>query len=112
MDLVVGIEDWSYYGWDDAFNSKGIWINTTDIPTVENNTFTGNARDVRANPMILDDLLFDTNGLSVVHIDNTPITANSTWQNPVGPENLQLHPESFTIGHFGVFGDNSSPSMT
>ena len=23
LDLIVGIEDWSYYGWDDAWNEKG-----------------------------------------------------------------------------------------
>lgn len=27
VDLVVGIEDWSFYGWDDAWNSKGEWTN-------------------------------------------------------------------------------------
>ncbi|MCA9062310.1 MAG: VCBS repeat-containing protein [Planctomycetaceae bacterium] len=27
LDLVVGIEDWSYYGWDDAWNSNGEWTN-------------------------------------------------------------------------------------
>lgn len=27
LDLVVGIEDWSYYGWDDAWSSEGIWQN-------------------------------------------------------------------------------------
>ena len=26
-DLVVGIEDWSDYGWDDAFDSTGRWLN-------------------------------------------------------------------------------------
>ena len=26
-DLVVGIEDWSYYGWDDAWDAKGEWTN-------------------------------------------------------------------------------------
>ena len=25
LDLVVGIEDWSYYGWDDAWNADGQW---------------------------------------------------------------------------------------
>lgn len=25
LDLVVGVEDWSYYGWDDAWNAKGEW---------------------------------------------------------------------------------------
>lgn len=27
LDLVVGIEDWSYYGWDDAWDSQGEWVN-------------------------------------------------------------------------------------
>src|SRR5689334_9881135 len=27
LDLVVGIEDWSYYGWDDAFSPEGVWQN-------------------------------------------------------------------------------------
>ncbi|HEY0981891.1 FG-GAP repeat domain-containing protein [Schlesneria sp.] len=27
LDLVTGIEDWSEYGWDDAFNAKGEWTN-------------------------------------------------------------------------------------
>lgn len=29
LDLVVGIEDWSYYGWDDSWDSEGKW---TDGP--------------------------------------------------------------------------------
>jgi hypothetical protein len=27
FDLVVGIEDWSYYGWDDAWSADGTWHN-------------------------------------------------------------------------------------
>ena len=27
LDLVVGIEDWSEYGWDDAYSAKGAWTN-------------------------------------------------------------------------------------
>ncbi|MGD9644394.1 MAG: FG-GAP repeat domain-containing protein [Pirellulales bacterium] len=27
LDLVVGIEDWSEYGWDDAWNAQGEWTN-------------------------------------------------------------------------------------
>lgn len=27
LDLIVGIEDWSYYGWDDAWDSYGRWQN-------------------------------------------------------------------------------------
>ena len=26
-DLIVGIEDWSYYGWDDAYDERGEWTN-------------------------------------------------------------------------------------
>lgn len=29
LDLTVGIEDWSYYGWDDAWNEHGEWTNGT-----------------------------------------------------------------------------------
>lgn len=27
LDLIVAIEDWSYYGWDDAWNEAGLWQN-------------------------------------------------------------------------------------
>ncbi|MFN0122328.1 MAG: FG-GAP repeat domain-containing protein [Blastocatellia bacterium] len=27
LDLITGIEDWSWYGWDDAWNAKGKWQN-------------------------------------------------------------------------------------
>jgi hypothetical protein len=27
LDLVVGVEDWSYYGWDDAWSADGTWHN-------------------------------------------------------------------------------------
>ena len=27
LDLIVGIEDWSYYGWDDAWDATGHWVN-------------------------------------------------------------------------------------
>lgn len=27
LDLITGIEDWSFYGWDDAWNEKGEWQN-------------------------------------------------------------------------------------
>ena len=27
LDLVVGIEDWSFYGWDDAWETHGRWTN-------------------------------------------------------------------------------------
>jgi hypothetical protein len=27
LDLIVGIDDWSEYGWDNAFNEKGEWTN-------------------------------------------------------------------------------------
>ncbi|MDG2169499.1 MAG: VCBS repeat-containing protein, partial [Opitutales bacterium] len=27
LDLVVGVGDWADYGWDDAYNEKGVWTN-------------------------------------------------------------------------------------
>jgi hypothetical protein len=27
LDLVTGIEDWSFYGWDDAWSKQGKWLN-------------------------------------------------------------------------------------
>ena len=27
LDLITGIEDWSWYGWDDAWNAQGEWQN-------------------------------------------------------------------------------------
>ncbi len=27
LDLVNGVEDWSFYGWDDAWNERGEWTN-------------------------------------------------------------------------------------
>ena len=27
QDLIVGLEDWSFYGWDDAWNPQGQWTN-------------------------------------------------------------------------------------
>lgn len=27
LDLIVGIDDWADYGWDDAFNERGEWTN-------------------------------------------------------------------------------------
>lgn len=27
LDLIVGIEDWSFFGWDDAWNASGVWTN-------------------------------------------------------------------------------------
>ncbi len=27
LDLIVAVEDWSYYGWDDAWNTEGQWQN-------------------------------------------------------------------------------------
>lgn len=27
LDIVIGVDDWSEYGWDNAFNDKGKWVN-------------------------------------------------------------------------------------
>ena len=36
IDLVCGIEDWSYYGWDDAWDKmdNGPTVNSMDLPCV------------------------------------------------------------------------------
>ncbi len=68
-------------------NDGGIWINTADVPTIENNTFSSNARDIQADPRVLDDENFDTNGLSIIHISGSTIAGNVLWQAPQSPEN-------------------------
>jgi hypothetical protein len=25
-DVIVGVDDWTDYGWDNAYNAKGVWI--------------------------------------------------------------------------------------
>ena len=59
-------------------NDGGIWIDAAVVPTIDGNTFSGNTRDIRAHPMILDDMNFDNNGLSLIHVDPKNITANTT----------------------------------
>ncbi|WP_339901806.1 FG-GAP-like repeat-containing protein [uncultured Cyclobacterium sp.] len=27
LDIIVGMDDWSAYGWDDAYNEEGVWTN-------------------------------------------------------------------------------------
>lgn len=27
LDIIIGVDDWSEYGWDNAFNDKGVWVN-------------------------------------------------------------------------------------
>tara|TARA_R110000737_G_scaffold352406_4_gene398299 strand:- start:1440 stop:3446 length:2007 start_codon:yes stop_codon:yes gene_type:complete len=27
LDIIVGMDDWSSYGWDDAYNDQGVWTN-------------------------------------------------------------------------------------
>ncbi|WP_057935683.1 FG-GAP repeat domain-containing protein [Algoriphagus resistens] len=27
LDVIVGIDDWADYGWDNAFNEQGVWVN-------------------------------------------------------------------------------------
>ncbi len=64
----------------------GIWIDHTVAPTIDNNTFINNGRDIRTHPLLLDDTFYDNNGLSVVHVDPINITANTTWHKPQSPE--------------------------
>jgi gliding motility-associated-like protein len=63
-----------------------IHIDASVIPTIENNTFSGNSIDLITHPEVVDDAYFDTNGLSRIFIDNKTVTTNSTWHFPVSPE--------------------------
>ena len=62
FDLVIGVSDWRDYGWDDAFNSEGIWTNgplhgyvyhVINNGTNENPDY-GKARKILANDKPLD----------------------------------------------------------
>ncbi len=67
-------------------NNGGIWVNTTDVPIIDNNTFSNNTRDVRTHPLLLNDANYDNNGLSQIHVDPVNITQNTTWHKPQLPE--------------------------
>lgn len=62
FDLLVGVSDWREYGWDDAFNSEGIWTHgplhgyvyhIINKGTNENPEY-GKARKILANDKPLD----------------------------------------------------------
>ncbi|MCB0278041.1 MAG: right-handed parallel beta-helix repeat-containing protein [Calditrichaeota bacterium] len=63
-------------------NTNGIYVSSTDVPIITGNTFSGNSKDLIANPELLDDANFDNNGLSIVYIRATNITASTTWHKP------------------------------
>ena len=67
-------------------SSAGIWIDTQDIPAIDGNTFSNNTRDIQAHPMNLDDQYYDNNGLSKIHVTSGNITSNTTWHEPILPE--------------------------
>ena len=56
------------------------------VPVIENNVFTGNSIDLITHPEIVDDLIFDTNGLTEIFIDDQSVTVNTTWHEPILPE--------------------------
>lgn len=55
LDLITGIEDWSFYGWDDAWNAKGEWQNGPlhGFVLLHRNTGT-NAAPIYAQPVKLE----------------------------------------------------------
>ena len=62
FDLIIGVSDWREYGWDDAFNSEGIWTNgplhgyvyrVINIGSNENPKY-GKARNILADNKPLD----------------------------------------------------------
>ena len=67
--------------------SAGIYIYNDIYPYIDNNTFSGNNyADIITHPAVVDDTVFDNNGISVIHIRNTVIGRNSVWHEPVLPE--------------------------
>ncbi len=54
---------------------------------IENNTFTANHQDLLIHAEMANDELYDNNGLTVVQIDASTITSNTTWQKSQAPEN-------------------------
>ncbi|XOV91290.1 MAG: right-handed parallel beta-helix repeat-containing protein [Bacteroidota bacterium] len=69
-----------------SFEDCGLHIDEAIVPVLDNNTFANNYIDVITHPEIVDDEVFDTNGLTEIYIDNKSITVNTTWQEPVLPE--------------------------
>ena len=55
-------------------------------PILENNTLSNNSREILTHPHLVNDTIFDTNGISEIYIDNVNITQNTTWHLPQSPE--------------------------
>ena len=67
--------------------SYGIILNHDgEAPSLENNTLSNNSREILTNPHLVNDTIFDTNGISEIFIDNINITQNTTWHLPQSPE--------------------------
>ncbi len=69
-----------------SFEDCALHIEAAIVPVLDNNTFTNNFIDVITHPEIVDDEIFDTNGLTEIYLDNQAITVNTSWQEPVLPE--------------------------
>ncbi|MEO9869178.1 right-handed parallel beta-helix repeat-containing protein [Ekhidna sp.] len=63
-----------------------IHIDAPVAPDIESNTFSDNSWDILTHPEIVNDTLFDNNGLSIIHIDSKNISQNTTWHSPQAPE--------------------------
>ncbi len=55
-------------------------------PVIENNTFTGNTRDIITHPELLDDELYNGNGFTKVFVNDRTINASTTWHKVESPE--------------------------
>ena len=65
----------------------GVHINALIHPRFENNVFSSNNYDMLTHPAVVNDTMFDNNGLSNIHIDNLVIGQSTTWHAPIPPEN-------------------------
>jgi parallel beta-helix repeat protein len=68
-------------------NYSALHIDAPVVPFIHNNTFTNNVQDVLTHPAIVNDTVFDNNGLSIIHIDNKSIGQSTLWHAPQPPEN-------------------------
>ena len=87
-------------------NTAGIVIEEVIYPYIHNNVFNNPYADVLTHPAVVNDTLFDNNGLSVIHIDNKVIGQTTTWHEPVLPEDW------YYVTTFGDITVNAGDSLT
>ena len=55
-------------------------------PIIENNSFSGNSRDIITHPELLDDEFYDGNGFSTVFVNARTISSSTIWHKVESPE--------------------------